>query len=110
MSGLPAFEDDLRTSYTTPPNPGWKIGQKVDATPEGRAWLEGEKAGWKFIDTKEVSPMYVDYLIHEYSDKFTQRSHSSDMYKLFVSGVVPRPIAFVSSEAENGTQNLAPFR
>lgn len=32
------------------------------------------------------------------------------MYKLFVSGVVPRPIAFVSSESENGTQNLAPFR
>lgn len=27
-----------------------------------------------------------------------------------ISGIVPRPIAFVSSVAEDGTENLAPFR
>lgn len=60
MSDLPAFKNETRTAYTAPPNPDWKIGQGLDATPEGRAWLEGEKAGWKFIETKTASPMY-DY-------------------------------------------------
>ena len=31
-------------------------------------------------------------------------------YKMMISGIVPRPIAFVSSIAEDGTENLAPFR
>jgi len=32
-----------------------------------------------------------------------------NIYKLMISGVVPRPIGFVSSLAENGVENLAPF-
>jgi len=32
-----------------------------------------------------------------------------ETYKLMTSGVVPRPIAFVSTLNENGTVNLAPF-
>lgn len=32
-----------------------------------------------------------------------------DLYKLMVGAIVPRPIAFVSSQAEDGTLNLAPF-
>jgi len=34
----------------------------------------------------------------------------SDIYKLFISGIVPRPIAFVSTINEEGVENLAPFR
>lgn len=32
------------------------------------------------------------------------------LYQLMVSGIVPRPIAFVSTISESGTENLAPFR
>jgi flavin reductase (DIM6/NTAB) family NADH-FMN oxidoreductase RutF len=33
----------------------------------------------------------------------------TDIYKLMVSAIVPRPIAFVSTRAEDSTLNLAPF-
>lgn len=32
-----------------------------------------------------------------------------DVYKLMIGAIVPRPIAFVSSEDEQGVRNLAPF-
>ncbi|KAG5644391.1 hypothetical protein DXG03_008619 [Asterophora parasitica] len=72
-----------------PPNPSWTYGQKVDATPEGREWLEGEKAGWTTVNA----------------------SAPEDAKKLFLlfSGIVPRPIAFVSTISENGIANIAPF-
>ena len=31
-------------------------------------------------------------------------------YALMISGIAPRPIAFVSSVSESGVENLAPFR
>lgn len=34
---------------------------------------------------------------------------SQDTYKLMVGSVVPRPIAWISSQARDGTLNLAPF-
>jgi hypothetical protein len=34
---------------------------------------------------------------------------SDVMYPLVISSVVPRPIAFISSIGEDGTQNLAPY-
>ena len=33
----------------------------------------------------------------------------SEAYKLMISAVVPRPIAFISSQDEHGKTNLAPF-
>jgi flavin reductase (DIM6/NTAB) family NADH-FMN oxidoreductase RutF len=33
----------------------------------------------------------------------------SDRYKLLIGGIVPRPIAFVSTISPDGTHNLAPF-
>ncbi|KAF5356586.1 hypothetical protein D9758_008298 [Tetrapyrgos nigripes] len=53
----------------------------VEETEEGRKWVEGEKQGWKRIDTEGE-----DWI-----------------------GIQPRPIAFVSSVSENGVDNLAPF-
>jgi flavin reductase (DIM6/NTAB) family NADH-FMN oxidoreductase RutF len=42
--------------------------------------------------------------------RFDPANHSaSDIYKLMVGMVVPRPIAFVSSLDEQGVRNLAPF-
>lgn len=37
-----------------------------------------------------------------------ERSYK-DIYKLMIGAIVPRPIAFVSSQDEHGVHNLAPF-
>ncbi|KAF9224534.1 hypothetical protein BS17DRAFT_752656 [Gyrodon lividus] len=86
---LPAFDRSLQSKYTGPPNPTWTYFQKVESTPEGQAWMEGEKQGWKTVTTAEEDPM--------------------KLYALMISGVVPRPIAFVSTISEDGVENLAPF-
>ncbi|KAH7903376.1 hypothetical protein BJ138DRAFT_1074133 [Hygrophoropsis aurantiaca] len=52
--------------------------------------MEGEKEGWKVINTAEADRM--------------------KLYTLMISGIVPRPIAFVSTISESGVENLAPFR
>ncbi|KAG6907687.1 hypothetical protein DXG01_007790 [Tephrocybe rancida] len=74
---------------TDAPNPSWTYGQRVDATPEGREWLEGEKAGWKTVD-----PSTED---------------SRKLYGLLLSGIAPRPVAFVSTITEDGVSNIAPY-
>lgn len=49
-SDLPPFEPrEFRT--TENPNPSWKFGEKIEATTEGRRWMEGVKHGWKVVDT-----------------------------------------------------------
>ncbi|KAJ8519259.1 hypothetical protein ONZ45_g3799 [Pleurotus djamor] len=75
--------------YTTPPNPNWRFGEQVESSDEGKAWLAGETNGWSVIDTSKIEPR--------------------NLYKLMISGVVPRPVAFVSSVSEEGIENLAPF-
>ncbi|KAF8882296.1 hypothetical protein BD779DRAFT_1444937 [Infundibulicybe gibba] len=74
---------------TNPPDVDWKYGQGVSSTSEGREWLEGEGAGWKIVDPATENPSYL--------------------YQLLISGIVPRPIAFISSISPSGTANLAPF-
>ena len=37
------------------------------------------------------------------------RLGKSEAYKLLISALVPRPIAFISSQDEQGKLNLAPF-
>ncbi|KAN0098001.1 hypothetical protein V8E55_002447 [Tylopilus felleus] len=86
---LPPFNNGNQTKFTEQPNPTWSYCQPVNSTPAGREWLEGEKQGWKTIDTSEYNRM--------------------DLYKLMISGIVPRPIAFVSTISEDGVENLAPF-
>lgn len=51
--------------------------------------MEGEKKGWKVIDT--------------------EKEDQGELSALLVSGILPRPIAFVSSISETGVENLAPF-
>ncbi|KAF5356587.1 hypothetical protein D9758_008297 [Tetrapyrgos nigripes] len=89
IENLPAFNSNDPVAYTQPPNPGWKFGMKVEETEEGRKWVEGEKQGWKRVDTEGEDWMKV--------------------YQLMLSGIQPRPIAFVSSVSEDGVDNLAPF-
>ena len=59
QSQLPDFPAGFAGQYVEPPNPSWTFGQKVEATPEGRAFMEGEKQGWTSIDPAEQSAAYV---------------------------------------------------
>ncbi|KAF4616533.1 hypothetical protein D9613_008712 [Agrocybe pediades] len=87
---LEPFQPSQGFKSTASPNPNWTYGEGIESTPEGRAWMEGEKEGWKVVDT---------------SDPSQKRA----VYNIMKSGIVPRPIAFVSSVSEDGIENLAPF-
>jgi flavin reductase (DIM6/NTAB) family NADH-FMN oxidoreductase RutF len=89
LSELPPFVFTKEFKYTASPNPGWTYGQGIETTPEGRAWAEGEKAGWKVIDASKEEPR--------------------KLYSIMLSGIAPRPVAFVSSISADGVENLAPF-
>ncbi|KAF9809018.1 hypothetical protein IEO21_07643 [Rhodonia placenta] len=89
QNDTPPFDRSRGFKFTQTPNPQWTYGQQLDATPEGRAWLEGKKDGWKVVDTEKEDPM--------------------KLYALMTSGIVPRPIAFVSTISEDGVENLSPF-
>ncbi|KAL1716608.1 hypothetical protein EV715DRAFT_205018 [Schizophyllum commune] len=87
---LPPFRP--RTpQFVQPPHPEWKYGTPVSATEEGKRWLEGidEPDAFKEIDPATTAPR--------------------DLYNVMKSGVVPRPIAFVSTTSSDGVDNLAPF-
>ncbi|KZT64891.1 hypothetical protein DAEQUDRAFT_677775 [Daedalea quercina L-15889] len=88
-NALTPYNHVAQPHFTLPPNPDWSFGQPIDATPDGKAWMEGLKEGWKVVDVAEEDPAV--------------------MYKLMISGVVPRPVAFVSSVSLDGVENLAPF-
>ncbi|KZO92319.1 hypothetical protein CALVIDRAFT_557690 [Calocera viscosa TUFC12733] len=86
---LPPFDDSFVPTYTESPNAAWQFGDKVGGTAAGKEWIEGEKEGWTSIDPASVEP--------------------SKLYPLLISGIIPRPVAFVSSLSETGIENLAPF-
>ncbi|KIJ10688.1 hypothetical protein PAXINDRAFT_16351 [Paxillus involutus ATCC 200175] len=86
---LPPFDTSYRPKFTQPPNPGWGIGQGIHSTTDGNEWMQGEKKGWTVVETAKEEPMRL--------------------YQLMISGIVPRPIAFVSSVSETGIENIAPF-
>ncbi|KAJ7434432.1 hypothetical protein B0H11DRAFT_2179326 [Mycena galericulata] len=90
LTSLPSFvPSDFK--FTQPPNPSWTFGQPFTATEQGKKWAEDEREGWKTsIDASEEDPRMI--------------------YAMCTSGIVPRPVAFVSTIAEDGTENLAPFR
>ena len=69
---LPPFDSSAQSIYTQPPNPTWTYGQRVDATPEGKAWVSGESEGWKVYNTAETDKGYVlpnNYPLHTQSDR-----------------------------------------
>lgn len=61
------------------PHPDWKIGDPILAP---------------FSEMLAINPAQIS---------------STDIYKLLIGAVVPRPIAFVSTMNESGVGNLAPF-
>ena len=59
-SDLPPFMPNTTGfTYTEPPQPEWTYRQGIEATADGRAWAEGEKAGWKTIDTATEDPRFL---------------------------------------------------
>ena len=59
-SNLPPFMPNTTGfTYTEPPQPEWIYRQGIEATADGRAWAEGQKAGWKTIDTATEDPRFL---------------------------------------------------
>jgi len=103
---LPLYNHDAGFKLTESPNPHWKYGESIDVTLLGKEWAEGEKKGWKHVDPATENPTYAslcstDSLIYD---------NVRALYQLMTSGIVPRPIAFVSTISHDGVENLAPFR
>ncbi|KAL1751842.1 hypothetical protein FB107DRAFT_221189 [Schizophyllum commune] len=73
------------------PDPDWHFGKPVTVTEEGKKWMQGtdEEDAFKGVDATALP----------------QR----ELYQLMKSGVVPRPIAFVSTTSADGIDNIAPF-
>ncbi|KAH7339869.1 hypothetical protein B0J17DRAFT_569711 [Rhizoctonia solani] len=88
----PDFNPEPAFQYTLPPNKEWKVGQSFDENgPSALAaeWAKGYEGGWQTFETGKQKP--------------------ADIYRLMISGIIPRPIAFVSSLSTDGKPNLAPF-
>lgn len=78
------FEKDVKWHYTQIPKIDWAPGQGANDD------------SWK--EFKKIS-----------IDPFGETRNPVDNYKLLISGVVPRPIGFVSTIGKDGKRNLAPF-
>jgi hypothetical protein len=70
-------------------------------------WKARRRDGSLWIPKRQIAlGASIDSTVHE--NLLTARAFR-DIYKLMCSGIIPRPVAFVSSESANGVQNLAPF-
>jgi hypothetical protein len=102
----PDFNKEFK--ITAPPNPDWTFTQPVDSVPAGKSWVDGEQGGWTVVDTSKAEPRYA--FLNKFS--FYHVAYHAiirKIYQITVSGIVPRPIAFVSSVSADGVGNLAPF-
>ncbi|KAI1768986.1 hypothetical protein GGR53DRAFT_475202 [Hypoxylon sp. FL1150] len=83
----PDFDHGSSFRYTKTIDPSWTFGSGANSTQDGTA------------DKKHIS-----------IDPYEPGRPAPFNYKLLISGVVPRPIGFVSSVSADGrTRNLAPF-
>lgn len=86
QASRPDFRHDAEVTYTKSPNPAWKQG---DGANDGGESLK--KNHVEIDPNEEGRPM-------------------ASNYKLLISGMVPRPIALISTQSADGkTTNLAPF-
>lgn len=86
QASRPDFRRDAEVNFTKPPNPTWKEG-------------DGASDGGESLKKNHVE-------IDPHADGRPVASN----YKLLISGMVPRPIALISTKSLDGkTANLAPF-
>ncbi|WWC99987.1 hypothetical protein V866_006896 [Kwoniella sp. B9012] len=84
----PDFDSDAKITWTKVPQPDFKVGGGLNSLPYSRDFAP-ENAKWIAIDPEQ-------------HDK-------PSMYKLMISGITPRPIAFMSTISAGGVCNLAPM-
>lgn len=80
----PPFEEDVQYHLTKTVDPSWQPGTGANTS------------DWKQHKTVEIDP-------------YGEGRAITDNYKLLISGIVPRPIGFISSISASGKKNLAPF-
>ncbi|TDL22503.1 hypothetical protein BD410DRAFT_814872 [Rickenella mellea] len=86
----PPFTHSPSYKLTQSPDHNWKPGDGLgNSTDSAREWRADEAQGWKVVDPDQTDKM--------------------DLYRLMTSGIVPRPIAFVSSLSIDEIPNLSPF-
>lgn len=87
----PPFDLNTTLQYTQTPNPSWRFGDGANHT------------------QAQASPTATTAQ-HISIDPYTTDRSMFDNYKLLVSAVVPRPIAFISTRSRDGSsENLAPM-
>ncbi|KAF4119279.1 Flavin Reduct [Geosmithia morbida] len=87
-SSRPDFDTTSSPSYTKTPSPSWKMGQGANS----------------------LDPPSSASASHTSIDPYDRGRPAAFNYKLLISSIVPRPIAFVSTCAADGSSaNLAPF-
>ncbi|KAL6804766.1 hypothetical protein GGI42DRAFT_342161 [Trichoderma sp. SZMC 28013] len=93
-TGSPTTTNQVRIGPT--PNPDWKFGQ-------GSNHLNAASPSSSQPDEKAQSHTLID-------PQAEDRSSGLSNYKLLISAIAPRPIAFISTLSADGTKaNLAPF-
>lgn len=86
QASRPDFRRDTEVKFTKPPSPEWKQG-------------DGGNDGGESLKKNHVE-----------IDPYEEGRPLASNYKLLISGMVPRPIALISTKAKDGqSTNLAPF-
>ncbi|KAL4970388.1 flavin reductase family protein, partial [Aspergillus stella-maris] len=86
QASRPDFDRDTEVKFSKPPKPDWKEG-------------EGGNDGGESLKKNHIE-----------IDPYEEGRPIANNYKLLISGVVPRPIALISTKSKDGkTANLAPF-
>jgi len=83
-SPQPPFRASSGFTKTAPPDPSWNVG-----------------SGASTRSTESPRTLAID--------PYSPSRSASDNYRLLVSGIIPRPIGFVSTVGADGSANLAPF-
>jgi flavin reductase (DIM6/NTAB) family NADH-FMN oxidoreductase RutF len=83
----PPYDATAQFHYTQTPQSDWKPGQGAN----------------KLADPANSSKT------HREIDPYEEGRPILSNYKLLISGIVPRPVGFISTIGEDGTPNLAPF-
>ncbi|KAI2894185.1 hypothetical protein CBS11852_5043 [Aspergillus niger] len=86
QASRPEFKRDVPVTFSQSPNPSWKQG-------------EGANDGGESLEKNHIE-----------IDPYEEGRPAASNYKLLISGIVPRPIALISTKSKDGkTTNLAPF-
>ncbi|KAI9372433.1 hypothetical protein BJX61DRAFT_507377 [Aspergillus egyptiacus] len=86
QASRPDFQRDAELTYSKPPKPDWKEG-------------DGANDGGESLKKNHIE-----------IDPYEEGRPVASNYKLLISGMVPRPIALISTKSKDGkSTNLAPF-